>query len=71
MSTNLRSFPFDDSGNDIHVIVGKDDPTASSSDDYTATELQFMAGGVIITRSGVGDRVFVPYENIRRIYQTV
>lgn len=71
MSTNLRTFPFDDSGNTIHVLTGTDNgPAESDFFDYECTELEFSDHGVFLTRTGV-DRVFVPYSNIRRIYQEV
>lgn len=69
MATNLRTFPFDDSGNTIHVLAGKDDPSATGYDDYSVTELTFLSDGVILVRST--DRVFIPYSNIRRIYQVI
>lgn len=69
MATNLRMFPFDDSGNTLHVIAGKDDPSATGSDDYAVDELEFLSEGVILVRST--DRVFIPYSNIRRIYQVI
>lgn len=70
MATNLRRYPFDDSGNTLHVLAGKDDPTATGYDDYAVDELEFAEAGVFLVRTGT-DRVFIPYSNIRRIYQVI
>lgn len=62
MSTEIVSgLAFDESGNDIHVIT-------VTSEDYTADRLVFGVTGVTLQRDTI-DIVFVPYENVARVYQ--
>jgi hypothetical protein len=52
------------------VLAGKDDPSATGYDDYAVDELEFSHAGVFLVRANT-DRVFIPYSNIRRIYQVI
>lgn len=62
MPTEIRSaIPFDESGNTLHVIT-------KDSEDYAADSITFETRGVTLQRNTV-DIVFVPYENLARVYQ--
>lgn len=62
MATEIVSaIPFDESGDDIHVIT-------TTSSDFTADSLAFGDNGVTLKRDGI-DVNFLPYSSIYRIYQ--
>ncbi len=59
--TAIQRYPFVD-GEPIYVV--------NSEGTYNADEVQFESEGVTLIRVGI-DRVFVPYCNIIRVYQTI